>query len=425
LSKVFVLDTNKRPLNMVHPGRARKLLSSSQAAIFKRYPFTIILKKEVGGPINLLRIKIDPGSRFTGLALVENKEVVFAAEIEHRGHRVKKLLDSKRVNRKNRRRRKTRYRQARFLNRRKPKGWIPPSLESRVQNIKTWVSRLSRLALIDSISLELVKFDLQKLQNPEISGVEYQQGELFGYEVREYLLEKWGRKCVYCGCIDKPLQIEHIIPKSRGGSNRISNLTLACEKCNQKKGNLTAEEFGFPDIQKQTKKSLRDATIVNVTRWRLFNLLKKFNLPLEIGSGGKTKFNRTNQNYPKTHWIDAACVGKSGEEIKMPSWIKPLHIKAFGHGSRQKCRTDKYGFPKSYVSKEKYFMGYQTGDIVKANILKGKYKGYYIGRIAIRHQPKFSLNGFNVHPKYLKIIQHNDGYGYGIFAFLLKRMNND
>ena len=399
---------------MVHPGRARKLLSSSQAAVFKRYPFTIILKKEVNSSVEPLRIKIDPGSRFTGLALVEDKEVVFAAEIEHRGWRIKKLLDSRRMNRKNRRSRKTRYRQAKFLNRKKPKGWIPPSLESRVQNIKTWVSRLSRLVSIDYISLELVKFDLQKLQNPEISGIEYQQGELFGYEIREYLLEKWRRKCAYCKCIDKPLQIEHIIPKSRGGSNRVSNLTIACEKCNQKKGNLTAEEFGFPDIQKQAKKPLKDATIVNVTRWRLFNILKEFNLPIEIGSGGRTKYNRTKQNYPKTHWIDAACVGKSGKEIKIPSWIRPLLIKAFGHGSRQKCRTDKYGFPKCHKQKAKSFMGYQTGDIVKAEILKGKYMGCHIGRIMIRHSLSFILNNFNVHPKYLNIIHSADGYGYKI-----------
>ena len=77
------------------------------------------------------------------------------------------------------------------------------------------------------------------MQHPEIFGIEYQQGELAGYEVREYLLEKWGRKCTYCGKENIPLQIEHIIPKSKGSSNRISNLAIACEKCNQKKGNFT------------------------------------------------------------------------------------------------------------------------------------------------------------------------------------------
>jgi 5-methylcytosine-specific restriction endonuclease McrA len=84
--------------------------------------------------------------------------------------------------------------------------------------------------------MELVKFDTQLMENPDISGIEYQQGELAGYEVREYLLEKWGRKCAYCSETDLPLQIEHIIPRSRGGSDRVSNLTLACEGCNRLKG---------------------------------------------------------------------------------------------------------------------------------------------------------------------------------------------
>ena len=110
-----------------------------------------------------------------------------------------------------------------------------------------------------------MKFDTQKLVNPEINNSPYQQGSLFGYEIREYLLEKWQRKCVYCGKIDTPLQIEHIVAKSRGGTDRVSNLCLACEKCNQKKGNQAVEEFlkGKPDllkkIQSQAKVPLKDA----------------------------------------------------------------------------------------------------------------------------------------------------------------------
>jgi len=91
--------------------------------------------------------------------------------------------------------------------------------------------------------MELARFDMQRIQNPEISGVEYQQGELMGYEVREYLLEKRDRTCAYCGKTDIPLEIEHIVPKSKGGSNRVSNLTLACTECNMKKGNKPLEQF--------------------------------------------------------------------------------------------------------------------------------------------------------------------------------------
>src|SRR5690606_23696761 len=138
------------------------------------------------------------------------------------------------------------------------------------------------------------------MQNAEISGIEYQQGELFGYEVREYLLEKWGRKCAYCGKTDVPLEIEHIIPKSRGGSNRVSNLTLSCKLCNQKKGTMTAAEFGFPEGRAQAKKALRDAAMINATRWALFNKLKKIGLPVECGTGARTKEQRIEHGLPKT-----------------------------------------------------------------------------------------------------------------------------
>ncbi len=104
-----------------------------------------------------------------------------------------------------------------------------------------------------ALSLELVKFDTQLMQNAEISGVEYQQGELAGYEVREYLLEKFGRRCAYCRKTNVPLQIEHIVPKVRHGSNRVSNLTLACKACNDAKGKRTAAEFGHPEIQTQAQ----------------------------------------------------------------------------------------------------------------------------------------------------------------------------
>jgi len=130
---------------------------------------------------------------------------------------------------------------------------LPPSLEHRILTTETWVKRLMRYASISELWVEKVKFDMALMQNPEISGVEYQHGKLQGYQVREYLLEKWGRECTYCGKKNVPLQVEHIYPKSKGGSNRVSNLCLACEKCNQKKGNKPVEEFlkKKPDLLKK------------------------------------------------------------------------------------------------------------------------------------------------------------------------------
>lgn len=206
-------------------------------------------------------------------------------------------------------------------------------MNSRVYNIETWIKRLCKLASITAISQELVKFDTQLMQNPEISGNEYQQGTLAGYETREYLLDKWNRQCAYCNIKDVPLQIEHIHPRSLGGSNRISNLCLACEKCNLKKGNKPVEQFlkSKPDLLKkilaQAKKPLADTAAVNVTRFKLLEVLEATELVVETGSGGLTKFNRTQQGLGKTHWIDAACVGKSTPKL-IVKHVKPLLIRA-------------------------------------------------------------------------------------------------
>ncbi|BAZ21566.1 HNH endonuclease [Kalymmatonema gypsitolerans NIES-4073] len=291
----------------------------------RKFPFTIILKESRPDvPVQPLRIKIDPGSKTTGIAVINDStgEVVFTADLKHRGFSVRVALTSRRQLRRSRRARKSRYRQPRFNNRKRPDGWLPPSLMSRVYNIQTWVRRLMRLAPITAISQELVKFDTQLMQNPALCGKEYQQGTLAGYETREYLLEKFGRKCVYCDKQDVPLQIEHIHPRAKGGTNRISNLTLSCEKCNIKKGTKDIKDFLKKDplhlkkIEAQAKKPLADTAAVNSTRFKLLEVLKSTGLLVETGSGGLTKFNRTKLELPKTHYFDAACVGRSAPSGK-------------------------------------------------------------------------------------------------------------
>ncbi len=424
--RVFVLDKNLKPLDPCHPARARELLKKGRARIFKRYPFAIVMQDRTAekSVIHPHTIKIDPGSKTTGIAVVQEEtgRVTNALEISHRGQQIKDSLYSRRALRRGRRNRKTRYRKPRFLNRTRKEGWLPPSLESRIANIETWVRRIRKFCPITAISQELVRFDLQQLQNPEISGVEYQRGELYGFEVKEYLLQKWDRQCAYCGVENVPLEIEHILAKSFGGSNRVSNLTLACRKCNEAKGNKPLEQFlkKNPDllkrILKQAKAPLKDATAVNATRWELFRRLQATGLPVEVGTGGKTKFNRVTREIDKQHWTDAACVGASTPERLLLRGVKPLSITAKGHGTRQRCRPNKYGFPKAHAPSSKFFQGFQTGDVVKADVPKGKFAGQYVGRIAIRFRPSFVLQlpnqKFDVHPQYLKTIHKADGYDY-------------
>ena len=270
---VFVLDKHKKPLMPCTEKRARLLLRRGRAVVHRIAPFTIRLKDRVAeeSALQPLRLKVKPGAKETGMAVLREEttgesEAVMLLELRHKPG-IKQSLDSRRAMRRSRRNRKTRYRRPRFDNRNPAKcaacgrnarhgsrycrpcerarnfvdnGYrekrLPASLEARANQIMNTVKRLTRLLPIASISYENAKFDTQLLQNPEIAGVEYQQGELFGYEVREYLLEKWGRQCAYCGKNGVPLEIEHIVPKSRDGTDRVSNLTLACKDCNQGEG---------------------------------------------------------------------------------------------------------------------------------------------------------------------------------------------
>lgn len=426
MQNVLVLDKDRKSLMPCHPARARMMLGSGKAAVYRRYPFTIILKERAGGELQPVELKVDPGSKTSGIALVQEgkngKAVIWAGEINHRGQAIRASLEQRRAIRRSRRSRKTRYRAPRFSNRRRPEGWLPPSVRHRVETVLTWSRRLCRLALVSAVAVERVKFDTQKMENPEVSGTEYQQGTLAGYEAREYLLEKFHRICVYCGAKDVPLQVEDVRPLSKGGTRRISNQVIACVKCNQKKGNKPIEQFlaGKPELLKkilaQLKSPLKDAAAMNATRYAIGDALQALGRPISFWSGGRTKFNRVRQGYPKSHWVDAACVGESGERVWLTAGQAVLKITAKGHGCRRMCLVDRLGFPRTKAKGARTVLGFKTGDLVRARVPKGKFKGTHTGRIAVRSRASFRLATgkitFDVHPKHLVNIQKADGYAY-------------
>jgi hypothetical protein len=269
--------------------------------------------------------------------------------------------------------------------------------------------------------MELVRFDLQKMENPEISGVEYQQGTLAGYEVREYLLEKFGRCCVYCGARDVPLYIDHVTARARGGTDRLSNLVIACLLCNDEKAAQDIREFLKDDPERLErilawcKASLKDAAAVNATRWALWRALDATGLPVECGSGGRTKYNRSRFGIPKSHALDAACVGRVDA---VEGWEVPvLRIKASGRGAYCRTRVDKYGFPRGYCIREKIVKGFKTGDMATATVPTGKKAGVYVGRIAIRASGSFNVQTSTgvvqgIQARQFTLIQRGDGYHY-------------
>ena len=435
---VLVLDRKKRPLMPCTPKRARKLLAAGRARVHRLFPFCIRLvdRSIEQSALQPLRLSLDPGSKTTGLAISRIAEItdadgviepvmhiVFLMELAHRGRAIMESLHARSAMRR-RRRGKLRYRAPRFSNRTKPKGWLPPSLQHRIDTTAAWVARFRRLAPITVLAQELVRFDMQLMQNPEISGVEYQQGTLAGYEVREYLLEKFDRCCAYCDKKDVPLQIEHIQSKARGGSNRISNLTLACGPCNTKKAARDIRDFLAKDparlarILKLAKAPLRDAAAVNATRSALLGALKSTGLPVETGTGGRTKWNRSRLGIIKTHALDAACVGVI-HDVRGTN-VPTLRVKCTGRGSRCKTRLNKYGFPRAYLTRKKTAFGFRTGDMVLATVPTGRNKGVHKGRVAIRLTGNFNVQSGlagavtvqGISHKHCRVLQRADGYGY-------------
>jgi len=429
---VFVLDRKGKPLMPCTERRARIMLNRGRARIHKMMPFTIRLvdRLQQDSVLQPLSCKIDPGSKVTGLALLrtddnDEQTVVSLIEITHRGAQISEKLTARAAMRRRRRSKNLRYRKARFLNRgNKNKGWIAPSIKHRVDTSVNGVKKLQKLAPLTSIAQELVKFDMQKMDHPEIAGIAYQQGTLMGFELKEYVLEKFKRQCMYCDVQNVPLELEHIIPQAKGGTNRLSNLGLSCRPCNQKKGAMNVDVFvSHPErlkrIKAQLKTPLKDGAAVNITRFVLLNRLKALGLEVMTGTCAQTKFNRKQMGIPKTHALDAVCVGNIG---KIKNWQQPtLQIKCTGRGSYQRTRLNQYGFPRGYLMRTKRIYGFMTGDMVKAMVLKGKKIGTYTGRVAIRESGYFNIQTQNglvqgISHRYCKVIQRGDGYGYQLVA---------
>jgi 5-methylcytosine-specific restriction endonuclease McrA len=393
-------------------------------------PFTIRLKDRSVQQSTLqpVVLKIDPGSKTTGLALARVEETgegevhhaLHLAELTHRGEQIRERLRKRAGYRRRRRSTNLRYRAPRFLNRRRAPGWLPPSLRSRIGSVLSWAKRYRRWIPLVRVDIERAKFDTQQVQNPEISGVEYQRGVLAGWEVRAYLLEKFGHMCAYCGRTNTPFELDHIQPRSRGGSQRVSNLALSCPACNAAKGERTAAEFGHPEVAAQAKQPLRDAAAVNATRYALCDELRALGMPITTWSGGRTRWNRARFAIPKTHALDALCVGDLAGVCARGH--KTLSIKATGRGRYCRTNVDEHGFPVGYLMRSKQVMGIKTGDRVRAVVPAGfAAQGTHTGRIAVRANRQFRLGKVQGIPaRFCRVLQLADGYDYAVVETTLQ-----
>ena len=441
---VPVLTTKGRPLAPCHPKRARSLVRAGKAQFKHRYGIRCIVLTRTNVPKvqqrSKLQLRIDPGARHTGMAITRDdpdgsRAVGLALVINHHGRTIKSAMTKRRQMRRGRRYRKARHRQPKFNNRTRPAGWLPPSLLSRLQNTLTWVRRLSKILPITELHVETSVFDPQLLRDPEIQGIEYQQGPLYRTNLRAAVLHRDGNKCVYCNRSGKRqrLELDHVVARSHGGPDRYDNLVAACRPCNQKRGNqplatwLKRRPAKLREVKAKLGMELADATHMNVILPRLLRELRHDGWTVVQHSAASTAAGRRLCSVEKSHHGDAAMTGCPTRLRYIPTG--PIEINAKGRGNRQRIMPNQYGTPKgagyreycrlpkhiqrrtptpAHKKRAKRVLGVATGDYVRFIHQGDPINGYG----AISHQqvaltkPKWS----SVKANQATVVERNHGY---------------
>lgn len=306
---VYVLDKDGHPLIPTNRhGKVRRMLKSGQVKVVKKCPFTIQLMYESEHNVQPVSLGIDAGSKRIGVSATTKTTVLYEADVELRDDIVK-LLATRRQMRSFRRSRKTRYRPKRFDNRRRGKGWFAPSIRQKINTHLVTVARVCEILPVTQIIVETASFDIQKIKNPKIQGVEYQRGEQTDFwNVREYVLFRDGHVCQCCkGKKKDPILNVHHIESRKSGGDAPNNLITLCETCHKGYHNGTIK------LPKRIKRGMKfkDAAFMGIMRWTFYNTLKEKyepDIPVSMTYGYLTKNTRIQHNLPKEHYIDARCI---------------------------------------------------------------------------------------------------------------------
>ena len=293
-------------------GKVRRMLKNSLAHVVCRIPFTIQLDYDTTDYTQPVSLGVDAGSKHIGISATTSEKELYAADVELRNDIVDKLSTRRELRRT--RRSRLRYRKARFNNRvsSKRKGWLAPSVENKIQTHLTVVEKIHKFLPITNIVVEIASFDIQKINNPIISGSEYQQGEqLDFFNVREYVLFRDNHICQHCKgkSKDKVLNVHHIESRKAGGDSP-NNLITLCETCHK------AYHRGEFELNVKRGKSFRDAAFMGIMRWKLYDRLKNIYPNVSMTFGYITKNTRITNNLPKDHYVDARCI--SGNPVAKP-----------------------------------------------------------------------------------------------------------
>ena len=403
---IYVLSKFGKPLMPTErAGWVRRALRSGMAKVVRRTPFTIQLLYDSTEYIQEITLGVDAGSKFIGLSATTEQKEVFAAEVQLRTDIVD-LLSTRKSLRRTRRNRKTRYRKVRFFNRKKPKGWLAPSVRWKIEAHKRIIRFVHKILPISKIIVETAQFDIQKIKNPDIQGEQYQLGDQLGFaNVREYVLYRDGHKCQLCGKSKIKLHVHHIESRKTGGDSP-GNLVTLCLDCHDK------VHAGTKQLKKRRGASFRDATGMVIMRPTLLKELREEYSVVEEIFGYATKEIRRRHSFEKSHINDARCIGGN-----LPARLsRPFAVRFVRRHNRQihKMKTLKGGVRKLNQS-PRYVFGFQLFDKVE---FKGQ-ECFIFGR---RQSGKFDvrlLNGNSVSTcanyKKLRLLESSTGKIFQLF----------
>ena len=399
---VYVLNKQGRPIMPCKEAKARKLLKQNKAKIAKHEPFTIQLLFDCEDQIQDINLGIDAGSKHIGVSVTTENQVLYEANVELRNDIVDKL-SSRREARKTRRNR-LRYRPIRFNNRvkSKHKDWLAPSVKQKINTHIQIIKHLYEVLPITKTIVETAQFDIQKINNPEIQGEEYQQGEQLDFwNVREYVLFRDNHECQCCHGRSKDviLNIHHIESRKTGG-NAPNNLTTLCETCHK------AYHKGETKLNLKRGKSYRDAAFMGIMRKTLLNRLCELYPNVSETYGYITKNIRIENGLPKEHHIDARCISGNPKANPLDYYIYQKCVRS------QNRQIHKNNFLKGGYKKNNQLIGDVFGFELFNSVIC-QHKRYFVfgkrktGYLDIRDLSGNKVNNGSINYKKLKRVRNN------------------
>lgn len=419
--RIFVMNMRGDPLMPCTQKKARILLKEGKAVIYKYDPFTIQLTYATGETKQDCHIGIDTGSKHIGMAITSENKVLFKGEIELR-QGVKSNIDTKHIYRRSRRNRKTRYRQPRFLNRKRSDKWLPPSLQNRVDHTFHWIDTFCSLVSDPILHIEVGKFDTAKMINPEINGVDYQHGQTYGFfEERYFVFARDNYTCQCCGkSKDKILQTHHIIYRSNGGTDRVDNLITVCTDCHTSKNHQKGGILYKWQEQHKKVKQYKEPPFMNAIRKRIFARYPNAHTTY----GSETTPHRKELGLEKTHYNDAITIsGITNIKEDPKEWllIKQFRKKkrSLHEATARKGRKEPNCFQKRNSKNTPFYRGFYLNDKVKVfgHGQIGYITGFTSGGAYVKNVdgeyitiPNKSYKQVSI--KYLKLLSHNNNWQY-------------